>query len=287
MFNAGYDVILDDDGRVWPVWSDDLRERHDARDLEGDFIDYLICNLGHVRLRISAPAVAAHLIFRPGFVATSAVARVAELLLAQNTKRFVLELVGPSASHQSVSDFDDVVAILTHSAEQGSALRRPRFFKQPLSLTRLERADRLASLHAYYKAWKRVLGNYDLLDTSTPLFQRTSPHYRALIYPGHAKFVEIGTGYKGVKSLVAEAQGRRIDDQADGAYAAWVSDSVLEASFVRKPAFEMIEATLQSADQAPMRSRYERLLLPWRSRIGPMVSSASVLRLLYRADPAT
>src|SRR5690606_1829596 len=93
------------------------------------------------------------------------------------------------------------------------------------------------------------------------------------------RFQFIGEGLKFYdEKALFEIIGQPIDYQPDKEYGTWAAaqyDALLET---KQPRLDYVEARIHQPSGEMRKSRYERLLLPWRSPAGkPIVTCASVL----------
>jgi transcriptional regulator with XRE-family HTH domain len=71
--------------------------------------------------------------------------------------------------------------------------------------------------------------------------------------------------------------GRTLDEMPDADFGRWLAEGYAETLFYQLPRREGVLADIRAPDEKMMRSRYERLLLPWQSRRDRFVLSVSVL----------
>jgi transcriptional regulator with XRE-family HTH domain len=72
--------------------------------------------------------------------------------------------------------------------------------------------------------------------------------------------------------------GRPLDDMPDGDFGRWLTEGYTETLSSQSPRLEGVLADIRAPDEKVMRSRYDRLLLPWQSRGDRFVLSVSVVR---------
>jgi hypothetical protein len=72
--------------------------------------------------------------------------------------------------------------------------------------------------------------------------------------------------------------GRPLDAMPDGDFGQWVTEGYAETLSDETPRLECVLADIHAPDENVMRSRYDRLLLPWQDRGDRFVLSVSVVR---------
>jgi transcriptional regulator with XRE-family HTH domain len=72
--------------------------------------------------------------------------------------------------------------------------------------------------------------------------------------------------------------GRPLAEMPDGDFGRWLTEGYAETLFDLMPRLEGVLADIRASDENMMRSRYDRLLLPWQSRGDRFVLSVSVVR---------
>jgi hypothetical protein len=92
----------------------------------------------------------------------------------------------------------------------------------------------------------------------------------------------IGDGFNWLESdYQFRAIGERIVDQPDKEYGAWVSEFYKSVASTGQPRYDMVRAGIQAQGTGPQLflTRYERLLLPWRTPSDEMFVTLSSKRL--------
>jgi hypothetical protein len=82
------------------------------------------------------------------------------------------------------------------------------------------------------------------------------------------------------------AIGRDLEEQPDPAYGARSARAYHEVAGLGLPRLELVDAIIDVPGRPVRRSRYDRLMLPFRSRGEIFVCGASVLRSSYPLEPA-
>jgi hypothetical protein len=140
-------------------------------------------------------------------------------------------------------------------------------------LNKIETADERFSL--LFKKWRMSQG---LFDPEMPnflvrfgLIDRTVVVGESPV-DGELVFEHAGFGFKAYdsydKTWTFRLQGKRFSDQPDPDYGHWVDRTYRSVLEQVQPRFEYVDAVIQARAAEPYRSRYDRLILPWRNDTG-------------------
>jgi hypothetical protein len=281
LFNSGQDILIDDNGECWETGSHQLyvNLRCDRRDF--DLANYAIRNLGFVRVRCLGPNL--RITLRPDFLTRPAFETLAWKMSTRERTRFVVEVADEHSHLEMIPDLEDAVARIADLAAGGGAIIRPDFFCEELSLDRLT-DHRRGRLNRLIKTWRALRGTMpanrllpfqqsDLADRV--VLVRMQPDQRGVI--AHA-----GRGFTCFDSSWQERViGCDLEEQPDPGYGKRVAASYRETHAVERPRLELVDAVIKVPGCPVRRSRYERLLLPWRSDGAMFVSSVSVIRTSF------
>ena len=241
-------------------------------------------NLGAVRLRDSNSGTGVHVSFRPGFVGPATIAAVAQRLRSGNYFRFMMHIAADPPQTEIVGDLDDATTMLSRAAGVQNNGRTHRFSRQALSLDRLNDELGLVQLNQLYKTWtnshgcltQEVSGKLEQIALGRSMLARVADRGAVVVQFGH-----------GYQNIVPEwcdfAIGRPMQEFPDREYGEWVASGMAATSETRRPRLELVEADLERVGLAPVRVRYERLMLPWRDGNVSFVGSASSLRASFPA----
>lgn len=277
------DIVVDDLGQVWGAQSWGLHKRHELIESKSNLVTYLVRNCGHIAVSKSKFSSSAHILLYPGRIGARVVTATMLELLKAEVETFYVEYLGNAPALQLVSDPDELVALLVYNTNDDCRLKRQKFFREPLSFQRLTRTD-LRNLRRAYSWWEKLHG---VLDDQPAVNQALrGQHYVALISKGKATFERVGGGYPNLKPLLSDVQGTDVSTQADQAYGNWVAQCLLQAAYQDEPVFELVEADVEVPGRS-LRSRYQRLFLPWVTPKGLMISSSSVTLSAFRGYVAT
>ena len=207
---------------------------------------------------------------------------VAERLRIGNYFRFMMHVVSDPPRTEIVGELDDAMAMLGDTAGLPSSNQAQRFSKEALPMARLNDELGLVHLNQLYKAWKSSNGRLTP-EVSDQLERITLGRSMLARMAGQAAVVvQFGHGYKNIDPGWCEyAIGRPVQELPDREYGAWVATSMTATHESRRPQLELVEADLERIGLAPVRVRYERLMLPWRDGNVAFVGSASSLRASF------
>jgi hypothetical protein len=278
-----FPLLIDADGRSWVAGSPELRHHlgfYGATDLA----DYALRNLGFVGLRADGPRVTVTV--RPDMFSQASLHRLIELLVAWDTQLIVLRLVRhcpnpPVELYYDVEELAARLAVLRNVAPD-TDFERPSLSLMPLSLDRLAGSGRphQSRLYASWRRRRGVLSRKALAAlTADPrgeggLWVRITGTERAIVetWP---KYITVYSP-EAVERLI----GGDVADQPDPEYGAGTGDGFRRVAHRELPRLELVDAIITPGPNALRRwSRYDRLLLPWRSESGERwVSGLSAVR---------
>ena len=292
MSGAGQmDLLIDQDGQPWLNGSIALRRRLGQPSPDIDLAGFVVRNMGYARLRCRPDLIRLTLrVGRLGFPTLEAVVR---FLLNSSWKRLVIEHVDDTRSIELFGQVEEAVARLKDLSAPSMVLaQRDRFFNQELSLDRLG-ASGQESLHELLRLWRGKRGQLApdkiLALMPEPLRPRvTLTRMTAAGAPRNRALVEhIGSGIRVFDACWAlNAVGRDLEEQPDPAYGVRSARAYHEVGALGQPRLELVDAVIDVPGRPVRRSRYDRLMLPWRSRGEIFVCGASVLRSSYPLEPA-
>ena len=282
---VGSDIVIDDRGQSWPTGSAALlRSLHIDR-CDFDLPRYLIRNLGFVRLR--TVRTDARITLYPKFLTKAAYESLVCAMVAQDATRHIIERVDESQRIEIVPGVEDAAARLADLAAAGGEVLRGDYYNEEISLSRLRGSRRLAPLSTLMRRWRATRGtlpgNFDAVFGDEALGGRTMVVRMVGDERGIVEYA--GSGFSCFtpdwrRSVI----GRDIREQPDGRYGRLVAQAYMRAHASRTPRLELVEAVIRTPGRPLRRSRYERLLLPWRLNGGTYVSAVSVLRTSFSTD---
>ncbi len=278
------DYIIDGEGEVWVVGSREFQRRFGYPHPDFDLADYAVRNFGCVRLRNHGAALRLHL--APETISERTFGSTVRMMVNHPRDRYAFEIGALGSCVEIVSNLNDSIARL-EDFRGGIEWRCGTIVvSEELSLGRLRHPKR-GRLRELIKEWKRLRGHlsrdvlapFELSDVAgRTVLARMQGQGRTRIEHFGARLDVYGTGWH------ERAIGLDLEEQPDPAYAAGTAKGYREVAATERPRLELVDALIRAPGRHPQRSRYERLLLPWRSSDGAtFVSGASVLRTRFAA----
>jgi hypothetical protein len=241
---------------------------------------YAVRNLGWIRIRMKPGLIRLHL--RP-LSFTRATYETAVALMAEEKKpTFVFDREEAMPVTDVLRNFNDAVAHLEDLMSfAGEGSSRSSYFSEVLSFGRLRHPKRRI-LRDLAIAWRRARGL--LADDLLAPFREVNSRDRFVLVrtAGRRGTIEhFGSGitcFGDTEPLV----GRDIEDQPDPIYGENTARGFREVHLAAFPRLELVDAVIRPPGCPVQRARYDRLLLPWRTRDGSrFVSSTSILRTRF------
>lgn len=285
------DLLIDQAGQVWLNGSTALRHRLGTPSPDVDLAGFVVRNMGFVRVRYREGTV--RLTLRAGYIEYPTLEGVVRLVLGESWQRLVIEHADRMPSFEIYGQVEEAVARLKDLSAPSAALTpRDNFFNQELSLDRLNEGGQ-ESLRALLRLWRGKRGELapekilnlmpDSLKPRVTLTRMTAaglPRNRALVE-------HIGAGFRVFDACWAlNAVGRDLEEQPDPAYGARSARAYHEVADLGQPRLELVDAVIDVPGRSVRRSRYDRLMLPFRSRGELFVCGASVLRSSFPLELA-
>lgn len=279
---TGPDLIVDDNGRIWRTGSRALLDSLHVAKPEADLIQYVIRNLGFVRIHTTRSGV--RITLRPRFLTKAAFEAVVFQMVTLEHERFVIEVADAPGIIEIVPGVEDAAARLADLASVGGNIRREDFHREEISLRRLHGNPRMSPLAGLLQRWRRSKGNLRA-DLATE-FGDPALLGRATVMrmTGDSRGVieYCGDGFTWSEASWRHAMvGHDASGHPDPQYGQNFWAGYLETQRAQAPRLELIEALIRVPGYPARRSRYERLLLPWRRDGGQFVSVVSVLRTSF------
>lgn len=279
------DIVIDDTGRSWTTGSAALLHSLNIVSHDFDLTRFLIRNMGFVRLR--SVRSDARITLHPRFLSRAAYESLVCAMVEQDATRYIIERLDESDRIEIIPGVEDAAARLADLAAAGGQVRRADYYSEELSLTRLRGSRRLAPLSGLMRRWRAsrglLPGNFDSVFGDSALGGRTMVVRMVGEERGIVEYA--GSGFSCFtpdwrRSVI----GRDIREQPDHRYGRLVAQAYARTCASKVPRLELVEAVIRTPGQPLRRSRYERLLLPWRLNGSVFVSAASVLRTSFSAD---
>lgn len=287
----GKRFIVDHTGQVWDPYDERFLVAIGDRDPDYDIVRYAVRHLGYVEVDLrdqgepgSPPDGATTLRFRELTASPRALAEASRLLASLPERTVIitresdrwetLSFAGPAQAFEwlearqllrhSIGSFRDVAIVP----------RDVRLLAERRLTAKVEQTDDKLAL--MFKKWRMTGGEFredipeflvrcDLLDRSV-IAQEGDDGQIVCEYIG----ADLNMYGDRDTAWQFEIIGRPVADQPDRNYGLYVEQTFREALQRNVPAFDHVDAVIRGADQAH-RSRYDRLVLPWRGKSGQRV----------------
>lgn len=279
------DLMIDEAGQTYQTGSNALLRSLHIERRDFDLTQYLIRNMGFVRFRRMRGD--ARITLYPKFLTRAAYEALAWVIVEQECARHILEHPEDPTRMEIIPGVEDAIARLGALASTGGEVVRADFYNEELSLRRLHSTRRLAPLARLMRRWRANHGSAPVqMDRlfADPVLRGRSIVVRML--NDERGIVEYaGDGFSCFDSDWHDSViGRDIWEQPDPHYGHRVAEAYTKTCRSNEPRLEFVEAAIRTPGCPLRRSRYERLLLPWRSRGASFVSAVSVLRTSFSTD---
>ncbi|MEI9983388.1 MAG: hypothetical protein WDN69_09410 [Aliidongia sp.] len=275
------DVLVSDSGVLWSPSGEELPRPP----LLGPGALASAARLGapsYVRLHLGTRGACLHIGQVP--ITRACFERLVWLLVMKQVDRAIIEYHGGREEPEMLTTQQDIVARLDEiRGEAPGEPPRPAFFLERMSLERLDETRRLP-MRAAWKAWGRARGRL-----SVPELNRESGRIdggRMLLRVQRGERLETNAVSDVVRSYLPcermSMLGRDVEEQPDGVYGEWLAAAYRELAEDETPAagLQLVEAVIATPGGRSVRTRYERLLLPWRSPGGDRwITSQPLLRM--------
>ncbi|MEK9970904.1 MAG: hypothetical protein VW600_17340 [Ferrovibrio sp.] len=269
--------LIDPQGHWWRWPSATLAEQLGHADPDFDLAGYAARNLGYVWLVVEEEATL--LQFRAGMVSQAIVDSLKHYLRkAVKSRPVALVFYASGWLEEVYIDGEPLLARL----EELAPMREPRMRDQFIALSHRP-SDWLyhapGNLSGLFELWRfedgvfsqpvqRYLSSSGLIDRTVFVEPRNNELY---VNSSGAGF----TIYD--RFQMQSVTGRRVCDQPDRAYGAWVEKSYRICLDSGRPALDDVDAIIEEPDHDPRRRRYQRMILPWRQPDGTRILTGSSL----------
>jgi hypothetical protein len=278
-----YDCVIDEGGESWLPHAPAYARRLGYPNPDFDLASFAVRNLGHARVVLRGRA--AHVAFRPSMTNAVTLAGVFLTVFEGCPERVALahhddegavrhELFG--SAQNAFWRMEDLVLAKPDSAW-------PRFVSEQTDLLRLDPAV-AGRMLALIRLWQLTCGEWtpSLLERFADAGVAKTTMVAGSAARSHRLVIEAcGAGYTFAEEPWQRslAVGQDLDDQPDRDYGAWAADGYRQAAGRGEPQIESVNALIRTPGCAARRSRYARLVLPWRgSRRHRVITSTSFIK---------
>jgi hypothetical protein len=203
-------------------------------------------------------------------------------LLLNQVERAIVEYPAQRPEPEMLTSQQDIVARLDEirGAAPGEPAR-PSFFLERMALARLEEPRRLPLRRAWH-AWGKAHGQLSVKELTR---EAGNVNSRRTLLRVQRERLETNAVSDVVQAYLPcermSMLGRDVEEQPDGIYGEWLASAYRElVNDAVEPGLHTVEAVVSCVGGQSVRTRYERLLLPWRSPGGDRwITSQPVLRM--------
>jgi hypothetical protein len=277
-------MLVTADGQWLSEGSAELAAALGDADPDYDRAGYAIRNLGFIRFQILGDSLV-EIELHPARVELPALLAVQQQLLSSRVKLFRIKYLEMSWKSEITSSAEGAVARL-------SALCTPalipvasqKYVVEPQDYSSLL-SNEQSRLRLMAQKWRMSFGEFSPSVISFAIEHRLlSRMMIAGIKPHDAEpvFRFIGDGFNWLaQDYRFLALGDKIENLPDKEYGAWVAEFYKSVANTGQPRYDHVTALIETpgAQASPYLTRYERLLLPWKTPSSEILVSLSSLRL--------
>lgn len=285
----GFGTLIDDRGETWTAGCPDLRRRLGFGRSDFDLVGYAVRTLGFALIRQRGRSI--HLSLRPALTTPATLGTLFYRLAEATPERLLISYLQNAwqhevlrSAHEAMLRLEDLVFATSTWRPSSTYLvqRHPLVLRQHSALESL--GPLLAIWHVTGGLWtdrlRDLLTALNLLDRAILLHNPAGGD--------RLVFDHRGTSFSFYPpSWNRLAIGRDIEDQPDRDYGARTAHTYREVLGDGEPRFEAVDAVIRDPGHDVRRSRYDRLILPWRtSENERFLTGVSVLRATYLLESA-
>jgi hypothetical protein len=255
-----------------------------------DGASFAVKNLGFVRFQVLDQSVI-EIELHPDNVELPALLAVQQQLLTSTVKLFRIRYLTTSWQSEILSAPDLAVSRLSELCAPRFALTSSdKFIAEPRDY-RILFDDSETPLGLMAQKWRMSFGSFDPTVISFAIkHQLLSRMMIVGVTPGRSDpvFRFIGDGFKWLETdYQFYGLGESILDQPDKEYGSWVAEFYKSVASNGQPRYDVVSAAIQARPSKPnlFMTRYERLLLPWRTPSEEVFVTLSSKRLADGAAP--
>lgn len=273
-------VSISPEGTVLAPGTEAFFERIGYANPDFDASDYVVRNLGFISVsRRSRDRMTVRL--RPSLVTQSALDACLKILTNQDFAQGEIQRFEDDWVSEIWPNDPALLHRLVDLCEKANPAHEPRFGARPLDINSIGN-DTSNPLKPLFQKWRVSSSVFD--DTTLPFLINYGLEFRLSIVAAPRmgeplRFQFIGGGFKFYDDRQKMQQiGSTIENQADAEYGRWLAQQYQTVVESGRPALDYVTASIQPDTGPGRRSRYERLLLPWRTNDDKViVTCASVL----------
>ena len=253
-----------------------------APDYDGSL--FAVKNLGFIRFQILEGSII-EIELHPRNVELPALLAVQQQLQSVRCKLYRIKHFDTEWLSEITSSSESAIARLSELCAPAFAISiNKRFLVQTSEFSNLFKGEE-SPLKLMAQKWRSSFANFD------PSLISFAVHHQLLSrmmivgvrpHRGDAVFRFIGDGFNWLENdYQLYAVGERIENQPDKDYGAWVAQFYRSVAENRQPRYDIVTASIQTGAgrEGFFLTRYERLLLPWRTASDEVLITLSSRRL--------
>jgi len=263
----GASILIDEAGRAWPANSAALARRLGHVDARTDLASFAVRACGAIHIRSIEDGVRVTL--RPGGFSRTTLAGALQALNDLAPPRLMLVTRSGGETHAEL--FTSVFAFIERAEQLASdppiEIKVPRYSVRR-SLRNLTTAP-FAMVRPIVDLWRERRG--ELGDDVQRAIGAAGLFHRTILvrHLGHSSRLiteHFGAGIMIMRPCESlQTIGRELDQQPDRDYGAWMAEAYAETCWARQLRLESVRAFVRTSAGTTLRTRYDRLLMPWRA----------------------
>lgn len=273
-------VSVSPEGTVLAPGTEAFFERIGYANPDFDASDYVVRNLGFVSVtRRSRDRMTIRL--RPSLVSRKALDACLKILMNQDFAQGEIQRYEEDWISEIWPNDPALLHRLADLCEKAQRMQEPRFGSRPLDISAVS-SDSSNPLKPLYQKWRVSSAIFD--DTTLPFLISYGLDFRLSVVTAPRmgeplRFQFFGDGFKFYDDhQKMKVIGAPIEDQPDAEYGRWLAEQYDAVVASGRPALDYVTARITPDSGPGRRSRYERLLLPWRTNDQKViVTCASIL----------
>ncbi len=260
-------ILVDEGGKAWPANSIALARRLGHVDARVDLATFAVRERGAVHIRSIEDGVRVTL--RRGGFSRVTLAGALQTLNDLAPPRIMLVTRSGNETHAEL--FTSVFAFIERAeqlaAEPPIEIKVPRY--SVLRGLRNLATPPFAVTRPIVDLWKERRGEFG--DEVHRAVVHAGLLNRTILVRQPAQSSRLITEHFGAGIMIMHpcesmlTVGRELSEQPDRAYGAWMAEAYAETSWAKRLRLESVRAFVRRSDGTTLRTRYDRVLMPWRS----------------------